>query len=187
MRKRIIYTRRNGSVAVCAPSHWCLGFMSCGGMWSDRPRGYVDVQIERQIAAGHLPDAAARFARALAFGGVTEREAIEIIKDRDCGHLGVAHELIDPSELPDRWFRDAWRRSHNGGPIRVDMPAARRIQFSKIRAAAEAKDAADCFDIDAYSKRQSMDWGRIESDIRRADDADALRRIWPTELRGASV
>jgi hypothetical protein len=178
MQRAILYTRHDGGVSVCTPSPRCLKVMATGGLWSDRPRGYVDLQIERQIAAGHHPDAAARFARALAFGGLTEREALEVIKDRDCGHRGTAHDLIDPAELPDRWFRNAWVRSHNGGPVSVCAEKAKPIQWGRIRAAvkAENKHREDSFDP---MPELRVDWGAIRSSIKRAADADDLRRIWP--------
>ena len=157
--------------------------MATGGRWADHPRGFVDVQIERQIAAGHNHDAAARFARALAFGGLPEREAYEVIRDRDCGHLGTAHDLIDASELPDRWFRNAWTRSHNGGPGSINLEKARSIQWARIRAAVKAEEAARA---EAFDPRPELrvDWGVIRSSILRAADADDLRRIWPGGMDG---
>jgi hypothetical protein len=179
--KRILYTTHDGGVSVCTPSPRCVRVMATGGRWSDMPRGFLDIQIERQIAAGHLPDAASRFARALAFGGLTEREALEVIRDRDCGHLGTAHDLIDPDELPDRWFRSAWVRSHNGGPVSISVEKARPIQWGRIRAAvkAENKRREEAFDEVPEIK---VDFGAVRSSIKRAADADDLRRIWPMEL-----
>ena len=62
------------------------------------------------------------------FGGCTTAEAYGIIRDRDCSHLGTGCELWDASDLPtDRRYRNAWRRSHNGGPIYIDDRAAMLI------------------------------------------------------------
>jgi hypothetical protein len=181
--RKILYTKHDGGVAVCHPAQECLRAMQVGGYWNDRPRGFVEAQIERQIAAGHRPDAAARFARALAFGGLTEREAYEIIRDRDCGHRGTAHELIDFDELPDRWFRNAWTRSHNGGPVGISLEKARPIQWARIRAAVKAEAAARA---EAFDPRPELrvDWGAIRSSIKRAGDVDDLRRIWPGGMDG---
>lgn len=181
--KSILFTRHDGGVSVVTPSRNCLAWMSKGGRWDDRPKGYLDAQIERQIEAGVRPDAARAFALALAFGGLTEAEAYRVIRDRDCGHLGTAHELIDPSELPSRWFRDAWSRSHNGGPISIDMGKARVIQWSRVLKAVKAENEAR---EDSYDPRPelSVDWGVIRSSIARAADADDLRRIWPGGLDG---
>jgi hypothetical protein len=176
--KRILFTRHDGGVSVCTPSANCIRWMATGGRWADQPRGYVDIQIERQIAAGHHPDAASRFARALAFGGLTEREALEVIRDRDCGHLGTAHDLIDPAELPDRWFRNAWMRSHNGGPVSISVEKAKPIQWGRIRAAVAAETKAREESFDPLPKLR-VDWGALRSSIKRAADTDDLRRIWP--------
>jgi hypothetical protein len=183
--RRILYTRHDGGVSVCTPSPNCIRWMATGGRWNDMPRGFVDIQIERQIAAGHHPDAASRFGRALAFGGLTEREALEVIKDRDCGHRGTAHDLIDPAELPDRWFREAWRRSHNGGPVSISLDKARPIQWRRIRAAvaAENRRRQEAFEELPEVK---IDFGTIRSAIKRAADAEDLRRIWPEALGRAA-
>lgn len=133
-RERIIYTRHDGGVSITQPSANCMRWMGLGGRWADRERGYLDTQIERQIAAGHDERAVVRFCRAMMFGGCTDAEALEIIRDRDCGHLGTAFELVDFADIPqDRWFRNAWRRSHNGGPIYIDMKKARAIQYRRIK------------------------------------------------------
>lgn len=43
-------------------------------------------------------------------------------------HIMVCH----PSELPGRRFRNAWRQGDNGGPVTVDLPAARNIRMGEI-------------------------------------------------------
>lgn len=163
-KERIIYTRHDGGVSILCPSANCMAWMASGGRWADMPRGYIDIQIERQIAAGHQERAARRFARGLAFGGHTDAEALEIIRDRDTGHLGTAHQLVDVSDISfDRWFRDAWRRSHNGGPIYVAMPEARKIQLSRIKA------------LELH-----INLPLWKSRIRKAETPEALKSIWPT-------
>ena len=129
MRKVIVYTRKSdGGVTVCAPSQTCLRYMTCGGRWNGYPRGFLKTQIERQIEAGHDADAAVRFTMAMQFGGCSAGEAYAIIRDRDCAHLGTGCELWYADEVPtDRTYRDAWVRSHNGGPIRVDPYKAMMI------------------------------------------------------------
>jgi hypothetical protein len=179
--RRILYSRQDGGVSVCTPAPSCLRWMATGGRWADKPRGFLDVQIERQIAAGHRPDAAARFARALAFGGVTEREAYEIIRDRDCGHLGTAHELIDASELPDRWFRNAWVRSHNGGPVSISVEKAKPIQWGRIRAAYHEEQNRRAEALEDLPEIR-VDFGALRSAIKRASDETELFRVWPEIL-----
>jgi hypothetical protein len=143
MMKRIVYTRHDGGVSICCPSANVIRWMGTGGRWAGYPRGFVDIQIERQIAAGIHADAAARFARALAFGGCTEAEALAIVRDRDCAHKGTGIELWDVDDVPsDRTYRDAWRRSHNGGPIIIDEKAARAIDEIRAWRAYEAAKIA---------------------------------------------
>ena len=49
MPKRIVYTRPDGGVSVCAPSLTALRFMTGGGGRSDGyPRGFLDRQIAKQ-------------------------------------------------------------------------------------------------------------------------------------------
>src|SRR5678809_1078577 len=137
--KWIVFNRRDGGVTVCKPTVESLTWMSCGGIWDDRPRGFMDRQIDSMINRGIKPDAARRFAHAVQFGGLTTAEALEVIRDRSCP--GFAHEVWDSSEVPtDRWFRDAWRRSHNGGPISVNLDLAKPIQLPHIAQAIEREN-----------------------------------------------
>ena len=118
--KRIVYTRADGGVSICCPASQIMRAMCAGGFWLRPPRGFVADQIERKIARGMPADAARRLCRALVFGGLTTGEAYAVIRDADC-HLGTAHDLYDVGDLPaDRTYRNAWRRSHNGGPIYLD-------------------------------------------------------------------
>lgn len=175
--KAIIYTRHEGGVAVCYPTGGALRLMQCGGFWDNQPHGFVSAQIERQIASGIAPDHARRFAHAVAFGGCSEAEAWDIIKDRDCARHGTLHELIDTSELPDRWFRDAWRRSSNGGPVGVDIEKARRVQWHRICAAVadeNKKRELDLFGPPPIKLRKLT----YQNAIRHARDDEELRRIW---------
>ena len=132
--KRIVYTRHDGRVSVCAPSLTALRYMTGGGgRWDDYPPGFIDRQIVAQAEYGVGERAAVRFVHAMQFGGCTDAEAYAIMRDRYCAHLGTGCELWDVTDVPqDRWFRDAWRRSHNGGPIYIHMLTARRIQRRRL-------------------------------------------------------
>lgn len=178
--KRIVYTRHDGGVTVCGPSPDAIRWMGCGGFWSNQSRGFVDTEIESQIVRfGSYPDVARRFVRAMQFGGCTTAEALEIIRDRDCGPYGTAFELWEASDIPsDRWFRDAWTRSHNGGPINIDLKKARPIQWRKARdfVSGENKRRAEAFEL---IKPLEVDWDRFRQKILRARDDDELRRAWP--------
>lgn len=183
MSKAIVYTRPDGGVSICHPVPSCLRDMSCGGHWPFARRGWLEQQIERNIAEGRDPDASRRFVHALAWGGCSTAEALAIIRDRDCGHLGTAHELWDREDIPaDRWFRDAWRRSHNGGPIGIDLTAARNIQWRRIQEAAQDAQAKLDADYRTAGRRIEIDRPALISALERARDEDDVRRVWPSSL-----
>lgn len=165
----IIYTRHDGGVDICWPSEECLVWLSSGGFWSSQEPGMADRQTEIHITSGKREWAVRRFIRSLQEGGCTTAEAYEIIRDQDCAHLGTGHELIAREDLPSRWFRDAWRRSHNGGPIGIDMAVARKIQLRRIKSAAE-KHKAD------------LALPRWRERIRRASSPEQIKQIWPSGL-----
>lgn len=184
MIKRIVYTRHDGGVTVCCPSATAIAWLGCGGFWGRCPRGFADVQIESMIARGVNPYAAQRYAKAMTVGGCTTAEALEIIRDRDCAHLGTGIELWGVDELPhDRWFRDAWRRSANGGPIDIELKLARPIQFKHIKFAVDAENKRRASDFELFDKPIEPDFGAIRESIKRARDDVELRSIWPQELQ----
>lgn len=188
MQKCIVYTRfEDGGVAIFHPTDDVIAWMGCGGYWNDFPRGYMDVQIERMIGAGHLPDASYRFAHALQFGGRTMAEALGIIRDRCCAHLGMAIELWDLDELPqDRWFRNAWRRSHNGGPIYVDLGRARTIQFGLIKSAVDIETMRRSAEMELFDVPLQVDLLALRERVRAARDEHQLRAVWPACVRTVS-
>ena len=171
--RRILWTRPDGWVSVTVPSENCLRWMQTGGRWRDERRGFLAEQIERNIATGVPATVAKRFCEALAHGGCSTAEAYALIRDRDC-RAGVAHELIDPDDLPDRWFRDAWRRSHNGGPLRLDTEACREIQWERVRNVATSEAAK--------LRPREINLGTMRDAILAADEPDDIRRIWPDGL-----
>jgi hypothetical protein len=149
------------------------------------PRGFVTTQIELNIANGVHSDVAARFVRSLAFGGCTEAEALALIRDRDCAPYGTACELWDADDFPgDRWFRNAWVRSHNGGPISISLRLAKPIQWDRMRDAVATANAERRETFERSADPIRVDWGQMRSRIHAASDVDDLRRVWPDELRG---
>jgi hypothetical protein len=116
-----------------------------GGRWDDIirwDRGFLDRQIAEQAKHGVGEWAAARFVRAMQFGGCSTPEAYGIMRDRFCAHLGSGHELWDTADVPrDRTYRDAWRRSHNGGPILLDERKVRELQEARMWRAYKAWQA----------------------------------------------
>lgn len=176
----IVYTPLEGEgVHFGIPAEECVRIMSCGGAWDEMPPGFLDLQIERQIADGRIPDAARKFAYAVQFGGCTTKEAIAVIRDRDFGHLGRDFDLTDRSDLPaDRWFRNAWHRTHNGG-VGVDLEKAKPIQWAKVRGAVKAEEKRRETDLEMWSRPVDVPWLTVESAIRHAANEDELRRVWP--------
>lgn len=179
MRHRIVYTRHDGGVSVNCPAPRAIRELQTGA-WGGKPRGFADREIEFSIRDGRNPEGVRRFAMAMCKGGVTEREAWAIIRDRDCLHKGTLHELQDLADLPDRWFRDAWRRSSNGGPVGVSLELARPIHWDRLQDA-----------IDRENKRRERLLNPIapldaaenyRSAVRHARDDDELKRIWPASL-----
>lgn len=112
-----------------------------GGRWPWRPAAWREEQIARQIADGINEEIAAKWVRHLHEGGLTQLEALWLIGERDARRFGTALELVDASEIPvDRTYRDAWRRSLNGGPIYIDDEAAIRIDEERLWRIYDAAD-----------------------------------------------
>lgn len=178
--KHIVFTRHDGGVSVCTPTKEVLGQMLNGGFWADKPRWFVDEQVHRQVKGGIREDHAARFAKAIYYGGVSEREAYEIIRDRDTARLGTLHELHDTEDLPaDRWFREAWRRSRNGGPIGIALEPARLAHWERLVMAAEDENRRRAL---ALRPQAPIALDAYRAPVECAPDTDELRRIWPEGL-----
>jgi hypothetical protein len=167
---RIVYTRQDGGVTIRQPAPDAMRAFCNGGGWPTIQPNDLSRHIDAEIEAGRSPRLAMHYVHALAFGGQTEAEAYAIIRDRDC-HGGTGFELWTISEVMshDRWFRDAWRRSHNGGPIGVDMAKARKIQLKRIKTAADRIKA-------------DLELPRWRERIRRAPSPEQLRQVWPRGL-----
>jgi hypothetical protein len=212
MPKRIVYTRPDGAVAVCAPSLTALRFVTGGGgrwdpppgkmwhRWDDKshlidvpyhlrgqrfiaPTWFLNAQIDAQAKDGVGERAARRFVHAMQFGGCTDAEAYAVMRDRFCAHQGTGIELWDVDDVPkDRWFRDAWVRSHNGGPIGVSRKPARPVQFRRIKAAVASENQRRAMDLTWFDRPLEVDLLSIAARIRNAEHETALRRVWPREL-----
>jgi hypothetical protein len=174
--QRIVYTRPDGGVNICCPAREIMAHLTCGGFFANPVRGVIDRHVEAEIAAGRPEWLAHRYVKALAFGGCTTAEALEIIRDRDCAPHGAGFEVWRFDDFPqDRWFRNAWRRSHNGGPIYTDMATARKIQMKRLQTVANQRHA-------------TLQENRWRERIRRAETPEQLKNIWPKGLmNGASV
>ena len=187
--KALVFTRHaDKGVTVTYPILSIFDYMTGGGgYWDEYPRGFLDELIRRKTCP-HLqkgnpvkPDAARRFVNAMQFGGLTTAEAWGVIAGHDCERFGHLVELQDTEELPDRWFRDAWKRSANGGPVGVDLQAARYIQWNHIVRAVRAENRKR--EQDLFGPPE-LKVNRIEyaAAIKHARDEQELRKVWPPNL-----
>lgn len=132
---RIVFSWPDGTVGIVEPNHEYLYYMTGhGGAWNDYPIGFVRDLVRRKtcpiLQRGHpcTKEAAERFVKAASWGGRSVEEAWEILKGIDAEPFGNLIEIHAIEDIPsDRTYRDAWRRSANGGPIYVDEALARAI------------------------------------------------------------
>jgi hypothetical protein len=181
---KFVYTRfEDGGIDICRPVPEVISIMGNGGWWNlhHNPRGFIDTQIERQIADGRNPDAARRFALAVHFGGKTTAEALSIVRDRDCLHRGYDIAPIEWEELPStRWFRNAWVRNSNGA-VGVDLEKAKPIHWKHLKQQLleeNGKRGQDLYGLDEIK----IPVDAFKSYIKHASSIDELERIWPQEL-----
>lgn len=107
--ERIVYTRPDGGVSVIAPDPQCLQQLM-------RPWGTPQ-------SPGECP--------AL---GLTRRQAVEWVRDKDVPVGATGGAIIDRGSLPvSRRFRAAWRQDLSGAPF-VNLAAARPIVLGEVRA-----------------------------------------------------
>ena len=178
----IVSTRPDGGVSITYPSSEIMSWLTLGGA----PKGYFDcpidwdAQIEDMTSRGIYSDVAERYVRGVLCGGFTDAEAYGLLRDRDTKPEWSGKELWDRSEIPvDRWFRDAWRRSKNGGPIYIDLQRAKPVQFGRIRAAIDIENKRRQNDINLFDIPVDCDFIEMRKRIRDANDEIKLRRIWP--------
>lgn len=131
-RKHIVTTAPDGRVLITTPSLTAMCFMcDGGGRWDEELKddpAFLRRQIAEQAKNGVGERAARRFVMGMQNGGISVDEAYEIMRDRFAAHLGTGHEIWPTEDLPtDRTYRDAWRRSANGGPIIIDERTAQEI------------------------------------------------------------
>lgn len=178
-RKFIVYNRKeDGGVSITNPSLFSLRVLQNGGGFGPKPlRGILETQIERHVQSGSFEDAASNFVKAYAFGGVIEKEALKLIVDKDCLHLGTQIEAITKEELPSRFYRNAWYRSSNGGPININLDKAKIIHWNALYDSIEKENKIrkQSFEIKPLIK---VPWNTLRSNIRHARDIEELQKIW---------
>lgn len=135
-------------------------------------------EVEKAEQDGRDCDLAREWAEAGEYGGLTNAECWDLFRRWCLPADALAVDLVDASDLPDRWFRNAWGRSHNGGPIVVRLDKARAIQRQKISDAVSAENARR---QRLWLPALSLDYGEMALAIDRARDAAELRSVWPRE------
>lgn len=184
---RLVFTFPDGRVGVTTPSHEALYFMTGPGRyWGAVGAGFLREIVRRKtcpvLQQGHpcTTEAAARFVAAMHTGGVSCAEAWGIIAQHDCARFGTLIEIQRIEDLPrDRWFRDAWTRSANGGPVGVDLDKARVIQWQHI---GNVLYAFNEWRGQRMLAPLTLDPALIALKIGDARDEDELRAVWPDEL-----
>lgn len=149
-----------------------------GGRWDGFEPGFIETQIWRHAQNGVGTEIAKRFVHAMQFGGLTTNEVYGLMVDRFLRRDGLLFDLIDESDLPDRWFRNAWARSSNGGPVTINLAKARQIQWAKARHAVDTENARRRLSFEPVPEITPA-WETLRLAMRNARDDEELRRVWP--------
>lgn len=123
----------------------------------------------------------------LRYGGLSYDDAIRLIARKDHPSDGIAMEIVRREAInSDRWFRNAWRRSANGGPIYIDMDRARVAQKERIAIASMLDDRGIWDRVTA--PLPPIDWSKISREVEAAACLEDLRRVhfgqtvaWPEQ------
>lgn len=194
--RAIVSTRSDGGVSITYPTREVMQLLAYGA-----PEGYFgrkldrDWEIEKFLRAGKPERLATRWIDSIINGGRTTAESYELICEKDTDPSWTGKELWDRVDIPsDRIFRDSWRRSQNGGPIRVDLEDARERMLSrgiKIRerrlAAARVEAERDRIlrrFSEARERVAALEADDLFAQIVTATTENALRAAWPTILNG---
>lgn len=197
--RRYVLTKADGGVTVVCPSPRFKAVVTGAGVnaWL-AARGYEPEpwrdelwwwrrQVKGMVKGGIEEQPAWRIVYGISRGGFSDRLFFAALADYACKPQGTGIELWDAADVPgDRWFRDAWRRAAEGGPIRIDLQAARGVQEAAIARAVD--------DWNTIERRDPSRWGHngpafIELDwrwLRRATAAarspEELMMVWPADL-----
>ena len=180
---RILSTRPDRGVSITTPTPEIMAALSVGGYVERAAR---DWEIHKFVSHGLQESIAVRWIDALVEGGCSTQESYALIIDKDTKAEWSAKELVDMEDfLADRWFRNAWVRSQNGGPIYIDLERARVQQAQRLEEL-ELKVRKPKF-IRRRRTDYLTDWfenPHLPGWIEQAPTVQALRAIWPTELLG---
>jgi hypothetical protein len=194
--KRIIWTDDDGNVCRCTPSPEAMQALTgTGGM--TKP-AHIDRQTASYIEAGMGAVSASRLAEGFANGGLTETEALNLIRDRNLLTDARNVVVVEAADLPHAGsLRAAWRQDGATVPV-FDMGRGRSIKTDLIRPERNKRLAA--LDVDymradesgnteekekiAALKQKLRDLPvTIQSDLDVIDDPETLENYdptWPT-------
>ena len=110
MTKRIVHKRPDGGISISCPSQKLLAVMTGAGYGWSQER--VDYEVGKFVASGKSDGIIRPYMVAIASGGKTELEAIELIRAKDDKPDCLGCVVIEDTDLPtDRYFRNAWEWS----------------------------------------------------------------------------
>jgi|TARA_R100001086_G_scaffold224852_1_gene142921 hypothetical protein len=105
-----VHNRNDGGITISHFSPSLLAAMTGSGFGWSQER--IDYEVGKFVAAGKSDSVIRPYMEAVANGGVTESQAIELIRAKNdkAGRLGST--VIEDTDLPsDRYFRNAWEWS----------------------------------------------------------------------------
>lgn len=210
MIERIVATRPDGGVNVVVPGQGCFVACTGAGLPGRRSRAWRRRQVANFMkpgldrrtgrpTPGLARDLAERWVAAVAFGGLTAGDYFSLLGQKDAGAGARAIELLTLFDLPaDRWFRNAWRRSPDGGAIFADLSAARGCHLQNLDELVRRWNAAELRRDDAarLAGRSTngpalIDWPperrRLVAALAAAGDWQSIRAVWPAGLPPANA
>ena len=110
MAKRIVHVRADGSISISTQSPTVIALMTGSGRGWTQER--IDYEVAKFVASGKSEGIVRPYMDALAVGGVTEDQAIELIRAKNDKADCLGCTVIEDMDLPtDRYFRAAWEWS----------------------------------------------------------------------------
>ena len=108
--KVIVHKKSGGGVSVSHLSPSLLAAMTSQGYGWNQER--IEYEVGKFVASGKSDSVIRPFITAVAQGGVSESDAIELIRAKDDKADCLGCTVIEDTDLPtDRYFRNAWEWS----------------------------------------------------------------------------
>lgn len=193
MTKRFIGTDANGKVLHGKPNLALVAVMMAQGGLVEKDN--VEREIEKHVKAG-IPEPVARsFIMGIAFGRLSEDEAVARIaaKDMPAGSTGV--RVVDFEGLPaDKAFFEAWE--DDGATVRVNMTKARAIHAGRLAKVLdteirrlkveESKERinGNTAKADAHAAvvLELEDYDLLATQVANAVTPESLSEVWPAKV-----